>query len=227
MERRQFLQSTLAFGAVGLLPDSFQNNELVKAVAKHFPDGEWKFVQNQDEEIPPPTERIWDAALGGRWHIVKEWLRRDPSLISAFGEPWITVNDEEFRYDFGCSPLLYLAIEQHADIGIVKYLVSLGINGTGLDHWGCPSLHHAAGCNPSVEILQYLISMGADVNARDDRRWTPLHYAAELNHDPNVLKYLISQGADVSARDSIGKIPLDLAYREPHIRILRKAMGLE
>ena len=37
---------------------SIQDNEIVKAVAKHFPDGKWEFVQKQDEEPAIPSEPI-------------------------------------------------------------------------------------------------------------------------------------------------------------------------
>ena len=33
-----------------------------------------------------PSMLILEAAVGGHWHIVKEWLRRDPSLINVTGK---------------------------------------------------------------------------------------------------------------------------------------------
>jgi len=37
---------------------SIHDNAIIRAVAEHFPDGKWEFVQNQDEEMPPPDEPV-------------------------------------------------------------------------------------------------------------------------------------------------------------------------
>jgi len=69
MQRREFLQSTLALGATAMLPGTglAANNGLPASAA-----------------IPAvePLMPIWEAAVNGHWNIVEQWLRRDPSLIA-------------------------------------------------------------------------------------------------------------------------------------------------
>ena len=70
MKRREFLRSALA-GAAELVPGTGAS-------------ANWDWITS----IPAvePMMPIWEAAAGGHWHIVKEWLQRDPTLINVTGE---------------------------------------------------------------------------------------------------------------------------------------------
>jgi len=153
---------------------AIQNSALCMAVEKHFPDGKWKIVQNQDEESP------------------------------LTDEPIPLTDEEQAERDE-----LYAMLEDDDTKSLSDLCDTMG--------------------DGSLADVRYLVeTQGVDINAKCYCGRTPLHCAAEQNPDPNVLKYLISQGADVNAKDNItGETPLDLAYTEPKIRILRQAMGLE
>ena len=244
MQRREFLQGTLALGVAGMLSGV-------------------ELVANNGLPTVKPQMPIWEAAVNGHWNIVKQWLQHDPSLIAVTGDYFEFV---------GCNikklPLFHLAVLLNPDIVFLKYLVSQGadlnvvseIGGTP-QHYaarnstvevleylislgkdinaknkiGSTLLHYAA-YNPNVEVLQYVVSQSADVNVRDDTGWTPLHNAAHGNSNIESLRYLVSVGANVHAENADGKMPCDLvAYGgmpsqiialEKIKRFLLEAMGL-
>ena len=75
MERRQFLQTTLALGAAMLPGGKLTASGLLSP-----------------SPMVEPSMPIWDAAVDGRWNIVKQWLKRDPSLIAVTGDVGIGKN---------------------------------------------------------------------------------------------------------------------------------------
>jgi ankyrin repeat protein len=213
MKRREFLQKGLALGATALLP-----NVGLPANAG--------ILSSSVEPLMP----IWEAAVGGHWSIVKEWLRRDPSLINVSGK--VRIHDWMYKL-----PLFHLASVLNADVGILKYLVSLGadVNAKAKSELDRTALHIAAKHDSSVEVLQCLISQGADINAKDRFGMTPLNLCVYFFYsNVDVLRYLISQGADVHvgvhSRDYKGDNAVELvAMHDPNVeekrRILREAMA--
>ena len=235
MKRREFLRKGLALGTATMLP-----NVGISALPVR---------------VTEPLMPIWEAAVGGHWNIVKEWLRLDPSLINVTGRALI--------FDGGCLkeelPLFHLAARLNPNVDFLKFLVSLGADVHTLDEDAATPLHHAAEynsnvevlhylvthgadvhakncadstplhyaayCNSNVEIMHYLVLQGADVNATNSLDCTPLYYAISANLNVKVLQYLISQGADVNAKDNAGNTPLYYADTNEKKRILREAMG--
>jgi ankyrin repeat protein len=154
-------------------------------------------VENQDMVLEP-RQLIWEAAIEGDWHIVKEWLQRDPSLITVTGN----------LRDINNLSLLHLALEYRLDLEYLKYLVELGadVNAKASDGW--TTLYSTN----NIEILKYLVSQGGDVNVKNNDGMTLLHDAVACNlYGVNVMKYYIVQGIDVNAKDYTGKTPLHWA----------------
>jgi ankyrin repeat protein len=166
-------------------------------------------VENQDMALEP-KQLIWEAAVDEEWHIIKEWLQRDPSLVNVTGE----------YNGYNNLSLLHLAIEYRQDVDFVKYLVSLGANVNAKNDNDWTPLY----LTNSIEILKYLVSQGAEVHVKDNDGKTLLHNAVEHNANIDVLKYIISQGADVNARDNTSKTPLHWATG--HFTSLKKLQFL-
>lgn len=186
MKRRDFLCSGLWIGASAVFPTVFPNGGLAAIELPSFVPA---------VSAAEPLMPFWEAAVDGHWHIVKEWLRRDPSLVNAaaaYSDCWHIWHTRE-------DPLRYYFSEKMT------------------------LLHVAGAFNPNVGFLKYLVALGADVNAKKgESGQTPLHGAARYN-SVEVLKYLVAQGADVNAKNG-NVTPLDVADSEEKKRIMRKAM---
>lgn len=96
-------------------------------------------------------------------------------------------------------------------VGVVRLLVSKGLDVTAQDLDGDTPLHFAAEHNLDREVVRLLLDHGADVNAKNQLGETPLHKAAESNDEPLVVKALLEGGADVNAKSKHGKTPLHIA----------------
>jgi ankyrin repeat protein len=106
------------------------------------------------------------------------------------------------------------------DIGIVKILVSLGVDVNTKDEKGITPLYRYAAYDSSDEVVEYLISQGADVNAKDEEGDTPLHKAAYFQN-ADTVKCLVLNGADVHAVNKNGRIPLhEAAFRGYRVETL-------
>jgi ankyrin repeat protein len=186
MKRRQFLRSALA-GAAALLP----NVELS--------------ANNWLASIPAvePLMPIWEAAVGGHWGIVKEWLRRDPTLINVTGDVTHRNHNVEGL------PLFHLASMLNPDVGVLEYLISKGADVNAKTKFCFSPLHFAAWKNENIGITQFLVSQGADVHAKNEYGEIALHWAAGGNAE--VVNVLVSAGADVHAKSEKDNTPLHSA----------------
>ena len=205
MERREFLRKGLALGVAGLLPGvGLTANDCLSLVSGK------------------PSEPIWDAAVNGRWDVVKQCLRRDPSLIGVTGEA--TIQDFLFK---GLT-LFRLAAASNSNVLFLKYLVSLSTDTNAVEiNWNHSTVL-AATFNSNAEVLRYLVSRGGDTNitgsssTEGSSGGTLLHCAAKYNSNIEVLRYLVLQGADANAKTEDGTTPLHHAAKyNPNVEILK------
>ena len=190
MERREFLRKGLALGAAGLLPGvGLTANDCLSLVSGI------------------PSEPIWDAAVNGRWDVVKQWLRHDPALIATTGNVVFGIN-----CNYEKSTLLHVAVGLKSDVSVLKYLVFRDIDVNAKDSLGYTPLHHAAEFSSNVDVLEYLVSQGSAVNVKCNNGCTPLHTAVWGNPNMAVLEWLVLKGADVNEKNnSLGFTPLNVA----------------
>ena len=139
MRRRDFLRKGLALGATALLPEVGLTASNLLSAAPIVP-------------VVEPLIPIWEAAVGGHWNIVKEWLRLDPSLVNITGE---------FMWGKKLTLLHLAANLWNSDVDVLKHLVTQGADVNAKSEDGDTPLHFAAEWN-SVEIVKYLVSRGAD-----------------------------------------------------------------
>ena len=205
MRRREFLRSTLA-GAAALIPGS-------GAAAT------WDEIAAAVPAIPVPTVPvptvpveplmpIWDATVGGHWSIVKEWLRRDPSLMNVTGRAMLG-EGQHCAHLFGSQTLLNVAVRT-GDTEAMKFLIDLGadVNQNG-DSNGNPLIYYAVH-GGKTEVVKILIDAGADPTARDCAGGTPIHIAV-FKRSTEIVKILIEAGEDVNVITQGGLTPLHLA----------------
>jgi len=199
MKRRDFLRNTLV-GATALLP------------------GAGLSASSWIPTSPEPLIPIWEAAVGGHWNIVKEWLQRDPALIG------VTSNIEINESTFHDVTLLHEIVSSSSNVEMMKYLIALGADVNARMCFDWTPLHCASISNDNMTVLKYLVSAGADVNAKDDAGWTPLHSAANIStrYDRiETVKFLIDSGADLFAKNGVGELPLCLARQERHSEVVK------
>ena len=223
MQRRDFLQSTLAFGAVGLLSGTgIANGFLVPEV-----------------EI---TKRKMTIAKLFASDVLKNCAKRYNlnAFVGKEIEEIIELLKEKDKD--GMTPL-HRAVKGIYDETISQHMITLGSDVHAKDNRGRTPLHYAAGWNPNVKVAKYLVEnkpgmdsdiagireyvrwlfehKDTDVNATDDTGSTPLHLAARFSINVEVVEYLISQDANVHAKDNAGKTPLhSTIHHYPNIAVL-------
>ena len=111
-------------------------------------------------------------------------------------------------------------------VGVVRLLVSKGLDVTAQDLNGDTPLHFAAEHSADPEIPALLLDHGADVNAKNQLGKTPLHIAAESSDAPWVVRALLERGADKDARTSGGQTACWLAVSRDADEEIRRLLCL-
>ena len=84
MQRRQFLHNGVCLGAACLIPVA--SPSLASAVPA---------VSPLAAPLTEPLQPIWEAAVGGNWDTVRQWLQINPNLIGALGEMRVDYHDKQ------------------------------------------------------------------------------------------------------------------------------------
>ena len=190
MQRREFLRNGLALGATASLSGAGLTAQ------------DWISPISTTEPLLP----IGEAVVGGHWHIVKEWLRRDPALIAVTrgatlgGKNWKNLT------------LLHLASALSSDVEMLKYLIAQGANVNAVAREMSRKVL-VLNFDPAAAVaefdaesyhekrLQWMISRGASVSEMAWRGWeTPPFLAARYNPSVEFLQYLISVSAEINPK---------------------------
>jgi ankyrin repeat protein len=121
--------------------------------------------------------------------------------------------------DNGFLPLQVAVMYGRTDV--CKLLIKNGENVNEQDRASRMTPVHIAAAKRdlSKEVWLVLLGNGANVNAQDRYGRTPLHLMANAG-DPQFAKLLISKGARRDVRDDRGQIPLDIAKKSGHERMV-------
>ncbi|MGH9760496.1 MAG: ankyrin repeat domain-containing protein, partial [Blastocatellia bacterium] len=153
---------------------------------------------------------IFEAAATGRIDRVRELLKMNPQLISAYSpDGWTALH-----LNFGHLDVAELLVERGADI-----------NAVSKNKFTATPLQGAAVTN-RIDIARLLISHGTNVSPRGEGGASPLHEAAGSG-EVEFARMLLDAGANVNAKDDEGKTPLTipLEYKKPEITKLLREHG--
>jgi F-type H+-transporting ATPase subunit beta len=159
---------------------------------------------SQNDEFARKVQ-FFTALLSGDLAQMEQFLRRDPSLLTATVE-WKMALKSHY-WPLG-STALHLAVGR-GDRAQVELLLAQGADVDARSKGDITPLHLAA-IMQRPEMARLLLEHGADVNARNNIGLTPLHHAA-LRADLATIQVLLDKKADVAALDREGHTPADLA----------------
>lgn len=190
MKRRDFLRNTLMLGTSGLLPGT-------------------GFAATCGLLNAEPLEPIWNAAKGGRWNIVKEWLTLDPSLIHVRGDAMAIDSASVCPLNVYDGTVYHLAAAQAYDTNLLKYLISKGADIHAKDREGRTALNFAAAVNRKLEILKFIISQGDNlINGSEGSYNVPMSYILSRG-DVETLQYFLSIGGDLGTERSSYRVSIE------------------
>lgn len=113
---------------------------------------------------------------------------------------------------------LFIAVERK-HVGIVRTLLSFGVDVNSRDSMGQSSLHRAAH-GRSKEIISFLIEHGAEIDSQNDDGRTP--WSANVRgHDEPTLRLLLDRGADPSTQGHQGVSELYIAAQNGETSVVK------
>lgn len=127
--------------------------------------------------------------------------------------------------NFRLPPICWAA--QKGYINVVKRLIDMGCNTTGLQHYcdRCQLPHtstvlHWAAKGENAELVNFLLDRGENIDAVDNRNATPLHWVCSEG-GTEVVKLLVSRGADLEIEDCDGDTALRWAAERSNAPVFK------
>lgn len=144
---------------------------------------------------------LFEACALGRVERIKELLRQDPSLVSAYAPD-------------GFPPVGLAAFFGHLDA--VKTLIAAGadVHAAARNPLKVQAIH-AAVASKNIDIVRAVLAAGADANAPQQQGFRPMHEAAG-SANRALAELLMQHGADLSLTDEAGKSIADYAREKGH-----------
>lgn len=150
------------------------------------------------------TLDIFEASALGNVDRIRELLRQDPSLASAYAPD-------------GFMPVGLAAFFGHADA--VKTLIAAGadVNATARNAFKVQPLH-AAVAGKNLDIVRAVLAAGADANAQQQAGFRPIHEAGSSGRR-ELAELLMAHGADPALTNDAGQSSIDLAREKGHTEL--------
>jgi uncharacterized protein len=144
---------------------------------------------------------IFEAAALGRVERIKQLLRDDPSLVSAYSPD-------------GFPPVGLAAFFGHPDA--VHTLIAAGadIHAAAKNPLKVQAIH-AAVASKNLDIVRAVLDAGADPNAAQQQGFRPIHEAGSSG-SRELAELLMKYGADPSVKNDEGKTAIALAREKGH-----------
>lgn len=184
-ENPALLRSRDASGASPLLIATYyQKHDIAKALA------------DAAEEID-----VFEAAALGRVDRIREWLKRDSSLASAYSPDGF--------------PVVGLAAF-FGHLEAVRTLIAAGANihAAATNSFKVQAIH-AAVASRNLDIVHAVLEAGADPNAAQQQGFRPIHEAGS-NNNRELAELLMRYGADPSLKNDEGKTAISIAREKGH-----------
>jgi ankyrin repeat protein len=144
---------------------------------------------------------IFEAAALGRVDRIKQLLREDPSLASAYAPD-------------GFPPVGLAAFFGHLDA--VKTLIAAGadIHAAAKNGLKVQAIH-AAVASKNLDIVRTVLEAGADPNAAQQQGFRPMHESGSSG-SRELAELLMKYGGDPTLKNDDGKSTLTLARDKGH-----------
>lgn len=144
---------------------------------------------------------IFEAAALGRVDRIREWLKREPSLASAYSPDGF--------------PLVGLAAF-FGHLEAVRTLIAAGANihAAATNAFKVQAIH-AAVASRNLDIVRAVLEAGADPNAAQQQGFRPIHEAGS-NANRELAELLMRYGADPSLKNDEGKTAISIAREKGH-----------
>lgn len=147
---------------------------------------------------------IFEASALGRADRVKQLLREDPSLASAYSPDGF--------------PVVGLAAF-FGHLEAVRTLIAAGANihAAATNSFKVQAIH-AAVASKNIDIVRTVLEAGADPNAAQQQGFRPIHEAGS-NGNRALAELLLKYGADATLKGDNGKNAIDLAREKGHTEL--------
>jgi ankyrin repeat protein len=150
------------------------------------------------------TVDIFEASALGRVDRIKQLLRENPSLVSAYAPD-------------GFYPVGLAAFFGHLEA--VNTLIAAGadIHAAAQNAFKVQAIH-AAVASKNIDIVRAVLDAGADPNAAQQQGFRPIHEAGSSG-SRQLADLLLKYGADPALKGDSGKSAIDIAREKGHAEL--------